>query len=91
MDTTTKVNDNMEDDNIETNNETPAKKKTKRTRKIKPLPEELAGLKDCAKDWEKFTIAKEANSNNKSEQSGKQLSVCCTICSRYKGWRGKCV
>jgi hypothetical protein len=35
----------MEDDNIKNNYETPAKKTSKRTGKIKPLPEELARLK----------------------------------------------
>jgi hypothetical protein len=72
MESTIKI---KEDDNIETKYKTPAKKKAKRTRKIKPLPEELAGLKDCATDWEKFTVAKEADGNNKSEQSGKELAA----------------
>jgi hypothetical protein len=63
---------------------TPAKKKTKRTRKIKSLPE-LAGLKDCATDWEKFTIAKEADSNNKSKQFGKELSAVQSVCIMIDG------
>jgi hypothetical protein len=32
-------------------------------------------LKDCATDWEKFTVAKEADANNKSH--------CCSICLRH--------
>jgi hypothetical protein len=64
-------NNTMEDDTMETNYEMPAKKKAKRTRKIKPLPEELVGLKDCATDWEKFSIAKEADANNKVNTSAK--------------------
>jgi hypothetical protein len=72
---TIEVNDDIEEDNVETTYETPAKKKTKRTRKIKPLPEELAVLKDCAADWEKFSIAKEADGNNKSDQFGKEMSA----------------
>jgi hypothetical protein len=56
METTIEVNDAIEEENVETNYETPAKKKAKRTQKIKPLPEELAVLKDCPTDWENLRL-----------------------------------
>jgi hypothetical protein len=32
-------------------------------------------LKDCATDWENFSITKEADANNKSQQFGKELGT----------------
>jgi hypothetical protein len=68
---TIEANDTMEDDNIETSYETPAIKKQNGQERSSPF----VRLKDCATDWDKFTVAKEANGNNKSEQFRKELEL----------------
>jgi hypothetical protein len=75
METTNNDNNTMEDDVIDINIETPVPQKTKKPRKIKPLPEDLATLTDSASDRDKFSIAKEADANNKSPQFGKELAA----------------
>jgi hypothetical protein len=75
MDTNNDDNDMMEEDVVDINSETPVPKKPKKPRKIKPLPEDLAGLTDSTTNCEKFSITKEANANNKSEQFGKELGA----------------
>jgi hypothetical protein len=35
----------------------------------------LAGLTDCTTDWEKLSIAKEVDANNKSALFGKEINA----------------
>jgi hypothetical protein len=74
MDTNIDDNQIMEEGTPDLNFGMPDPQKTKKPRKIKPLPEELARLAHCTTNRE-FLIAKEADTNNKSTQFGKEIAA----------------